>query len=198
VSEIETLTLNWEGLIVPSQFKHDSDPDWLKVSAVYVCEATYETCTVLYVGQTNDLLSRLRSHLVATVGLTYWLRDETGKWAYEPGDSYHYLSQMEPEKLERLQALARDTVQRQKWYFAPVEIEALKAVEALLIRAVKKLEKDRYLDRVRNQTKEPSIICDNGNLGMALNSPIEVVNIGIDHMKELLGEKVRWPMKDAA
>lgn len=194
MSDIETLELDWEGPIVPSDAKPNDDPDWLKVSAVYMCETTYNSFKAVYVGQTNDFLSRLRSHLVATISLTYWLRDETGAWAYEPGDGHHFFSQMELQRLEILQSLARDTISRQKWFFASVEPEALKPVEGLLIRDVKRVEEERY----RKPTDNGRIVSDNGNLGMALNAPFKIINSGAEEAIGILGKEIMWPLEDAA
>ena len=194
MSDIETLELDWEGPIVPSDAKPNDDPDWLKVSAVYMCETTYNSFKAVYVGQTNDFLSRLRSHLVATISLTYWLRDETGAWAYEPGDGHHFLSQMELRRLETLQSLARDTISRQKWFFTSVEPEALKPVEGLLIRALRRVEEERY----RKQTDNGRIVSDNGNLGMALNAPFKIINSGAEEAIGILGKEIMWPLEDAA
>lgn len=193
-SEIETLDLHWEGPIIPGEVDPNVDPDWLKIPAVYLCETTYDPFSVVYVGQTNDFLSRLRSHLVATISLTYWLRDETGAWVYEPGDGYHFLSQMEPHRLESLQSLARDTITRQRWFFAQVEPEALKPVEGLLIRAVKRVEEERYRDPENNSR----IVSDNGNLGMALGTPFRISNSGANEAINVLGSEIVWPLEDAA
>ena len=194
MSDIEILELHWEGPIIPGEIEQGCDPDWLKSSAIYLCETTYDSLSVIYVGQTNDFLSRLRSHLVSTISLTYWLRDESGDWVYEPGDGYHYLSQMEPSRLEWLQSLARDTIKRQKWYFAPVELDALRAVEGLLIRAIKQVEERFY----RDSQDALRIVSDNGNLGIALNAPFEIRNSGAKRITKLLGKRVRWPLEDAA
>lgn len=190
MTEFESVTLNWTVALEPGDFFLAEDDDIYRVPAVYICETVYPTRHVVYVGRTREFLTRLRDHIVATLGLTYWLRDENGSFAFEPKAGAAFVADL--RRMEDLQAMAADSIRRMRWLFAEAETTALPFLEGILIRHVKQMERGGLtIDGL-------PIESDNCNLGTAPTAPVEVRNDGASRAVELLGEKIAWPMEAAA
>ncbi|MDA0998704.1 MAG: GIY-YIG nuclease family protein [Proteobacteria bacterium] len=190
MSDAESAVLDWQGPIRPTAFVATDDPDIMQEPAVYLCAMTYDAVVTIYVGMTKNFLHRLRDHLAATLGLTYWLRDDAGRHCHDPSGVAEYL--MSLNDAQALQDLARAEIERMTWFFAPAEPQALPFLEGLLIRRVRVLEGAGAMDGFRR------IISENGQAGRAPSGPLVVENRGADWPLGILGASVEWPMADAA
>ena len=189
----EVAVLDWQGPLDLSDFDMPEDPAAYQVPAIYLCVATYDTRIWIYVGMSRNFLDRFRSHITATLGLTYGLRNDRGEYDYEikpPPAFFENLA--DPERLAELQRMAAAEVRRQRWFFAEVEPGGLPYAEGLLIRHV------RSLAEVGATLDGKPVLSDNGNAGRAPMGPLVLENRGADLPCDLLGGEVVWPMEAAA
>lgn len=192
----EVLELDWQGPVDMAAVGATPADVWdgLQGPGVYLMVMSYADHAGVYVGLSKNVLDRVRSHVAATMGLTYGLRDYAGDWRYEPAPAPRYFEQFsDAANLAEISALAQAEVRRTKWFFAAVEdARGLPYVEGVLIRHVRGLAAGGVLLAGRR------IKSDNGNAGSQPTGPLMLRNTGADDAVSLLGDVVQWPMEQAA
>ncbi len=183
----ERLELAWEGPLDPTQMNTgEAALAALEVQAVYACCYVHPHVLRVYVGRTTSFVRRLREHVAATLGLAYWLYDDSSEPAYSPQTLAGCFGAL--GELDATVALAAAEVRRMRWYHAPVpELEAhgLAVLEGVLIRHVRALEAAGAEDGEGRRVRAYN---DRG--GLAGEGAAVVANRGPAEWIQVIGEEI--------
>tara|TARA_B100000686_G_scaffold284420_1_gene307951 strand:- start:750 stop:1334 length:585 start_codon:yes stop_codon:yes gene_type:complete len=130
-----TIRLRWKGPVGPKCIPNDPLIfENLCQAGVYLRVKTYQSeRIVVYVGQSNSLLSRFDQHLSGMLGLATPLRDSSGELVFA-GDATARL--MAYNNLKELAPLATADAQRVKFFYAMCDhsflVDYLNVAECLL------------------------------------------------------------------
>lgn len=197
MNEPETLTLTWEGPVLPTAMDLGVDAmERLSRPGVYLCMQRYPAAerVRVYAGVTKDFRLRLREHVAATLGLTYDIADETGRVQFR---HTHRDSLFEAAAdVDRLHRLAADEVKRMTWFHALDDSDPYipwHMAEGMLIQRIKGLAATGAM------TGEGDIVDAVNERGGAMPAvPVVLRNRGAEAAVDLLGAEIAWPLEDAA
>lgn len=197
MSEVETLTLNWEGPIRPVNMDMGTAAmDRLSRPGVYLCIKRYDAAgrVRVYAGVTKDFRLRLREHIAATLGMTYDIADENGRvvFSHTHRDSLFDATR----EMETLYPLVTAEVQRMTWFCALDDSDPYtqwNVIEAMLIHRLKSAS------LAGEKTPEGDIIDTVNERGGPLpTATLMLRNTGSEEAVDVLGNEIIWPMDNAA
>ena len=150
MNESRTERLAWKGPIGVGNLPDQNGQPKLEKPHVYLTYQKYTGSTVVYVGQSKNLLNRLWEHYRNFLGLYYLIRREDGEKHYDPGKDHMFdvLNKLDEEFPTFL-----EDVKRLRICYAACEPEFLSPIESTLIRDV--------LDRFPYGINGASYWCDN-------------------------------------
>lgn len=172
-ADTETVRLDWQGPITAEEL--GADRASADIHGVYLLiQETRDGKTCLYVGSSNSVRKRFKSHIQATFGLAYYLNDEDGQWYPESdAEGWFWRSLADP-----MPEVERAVKQIQRTLFAWAETPAARHVS---------VERTIYRQMSDMAGRDLVIIHNGAAIGRRAGQPnfVNVVHGGSDRIRKI-------------